>query len=128
MLEFKYAVFISTFFVFLLEGLFHYNVGKSGLRSLCLPNKYDMCKIILILGLFQPKFLTPFNHGWIKFGEILGSIIAPIVMALVFFTVLTPLSIIIRIAGKDLLKIKFSKENSYWIKKEKNVGSMEKQF
>ena len=52
-LEFKYAVFISTFFVFLLEGLFHYNVGKSGLRSLCLPNKYDMCKIILILGFFS---------------------------------------------------------------------------
>ena len=41
------------FFVFLLEGLFHYNVGKSGLRSLCLPNKYDMCKIILILGFFS---------------------------------------------------------------------------
>tara|TARA_B110000211_G_C13604455_1_gene346153 strand:+ start:262 stop:477 length:216 start_codon:yes stop_codon:yes gene_type:complete len=53
MLEFKYAVFLSTFFVFLLEGLFHYNVGKSGLRSLCLPNKYDMCKIILILGFFS---------------------------------------------------------------------------
>ena len=53
MLEFKYAVFISTFFVFLLEGLFHYNVGKSGLRSLSLPNKYDMSKIILILGFFS---------------------------------------------------------------------------
>ena len=53
MLEFKYAVFLSTFFVFLLEGLFHYNVGKSGLRSLCLPNKYDMCKIVLILGFFS---------------------------------------------------------------------------
>ena len=53
MLELKYAVFLSTFFVFLLEGLFHYNVGKSGLRSLCLPNKYDMCKIVLILGFFS---------------------------------------------------------------------------
>lgn len=53
MLDFKYAVFLSTFFVFLLEGLFHYNVGKSGLRSLCLPNKYDMCKIVLILIFFS---------------------------------------------------------------------------
>ena len=53
MLDFKYAVFLSTFFVFLLEGLFHYNVGKSGLSSLCLPNKYDMCKIVLILGFFS---------------------------------------------------------------------------
>ena len=53
MLDFKYAVFLSTFFVFLLESLFHYNVGKSGLRSLCLPNKYDMCKIVLILIFFS---------------------------------------------------------------------------
>jgi hypothetical protein len=53
MLDFKYAVFLSTFFVFLLEGLFHYNVGKSGLRSLCLPNKYDLCKIVLILIFFS---------------------------------------------------------------------------
>lgn len=53
MLDFKYAVFLSTFFVFLLEGLFHYNVGKTGLRSLCLPNKYDMCKIVLILIFFS---------------------------------------------------------------------------
>jgi hypothetical protein len=53
MLDFKYAVFLSTFFVFLLEGLFHYNVGKSGLKSLCLPNKYDFYKIVLILGFFS---------------------------------------------------------------------------
>lgn len=53
MLDFKYAVFLSTFFVFLLEGLFHYNVGKTGLRSLCLPNKYDLCKIVLILIFFS---------------------------------------------------------------------------
>tara|TARA_B100000902_G_scaffold391942_1_gene443450 strand:+ start:894 stop:1109 length:216 start_codon:yes stop_codon:yes gene_type:complete len=53
MLDFKYAVFLSTFFVFLLEGLFHYNVGKTGLKSLCLPNKYDFCKIVLILGFFS---------------------------------------------------------------------------
>ncbi len=53
MLDFKYAVFLSTFFVFLLEGLFHYNVGKTGLRSLCFPNKYDLCKIVLILIFFS---------------------------------------------------------------------------
>jgi len=53
MLDFKYAVFLSTFFVFLLEGLVHYNIGKTGLRSICFPNKYDLCKIILILGFFS---------------------------------------------------------------------------
>ncbi|MDC1095768.1 SxtJ family membrane protein [Pelagibacteraceae bacterium] len=82
----------------------------------------------LTLGIFNSKILTPLNNSWIKLGEILGKIIAPIVMALIYFTVLTPISLIIRIFGKDLLEKKFSKKNSYWIKREKNIGSMKKQF
>ena len=82
----------------------------------------------LTSGLLNSKWLTPLNNSWIKLGELLGKIIAPIVMALIYFIVLTPLSLIIRMLGKDLLKIKFSKKNSYWIKREKNIGSMKKQF
>ena len=85
--------------------------------------------IFLILGLINSKLLTPLNKGWVKFGEFLGRIIAPIVMAAVYFVVLTPLSIIVRVFGKDLLKIKFSdKSKSYWIKRDKDLGSMDKQF
>ena len=85
--------------------------------------------IFLILGLINSKILTPLNKGWVKFGEFLGKIIAPIVMAVVYFVVLTPLSIIVRVFGKDLLKIKFSaKSKSYWIKRNKDLGSMDKQF
>ena len=84
--------------------------------------------IFFILGIFNSKFLNPLNKIWIKFGELLGKIIAPIVMAIVFFIVLTPLSLLIRLFGKDLLKLRFSQVNSYWIKREKNVGSMKKQF
>ena len=84
--------------------------------------------IFLILGLINSSILEPFKNSWIKLGELLGKIIAPIVMGLVFFTVLTPISFILRLFGKDLLKIKYSKDNTYWIKREKNVGSMKKQF
>ena len=84
--------------------------------------------IFLILGLMNSKILTPFNKIWVKFGELLGRIIAPIVMALIYFFILTPISLIIRIFGKDFLNLKFSKENSYWAKREKNIGSMNKQF
>ncbi len=85
--------------------------------------------IFLILGLVNSKLLSPLNKIWIKFGEILGSIIAPIVMALVYFVILTPVSLIVRIFGKDLLGLKFlSKKESYWIKRKKNIGSMKKQF
>jgi len=85
--------------------------------------------IFLILGLVNSKILTPLNKAWMKFGELLGKIIAPIVMAGVYFIVLTPISIIVRLFGKDLLKVKFSdKSKSYWIKRDKDLGSMDKQF
>tara|TARA_B100001248_G_C27217641_1_gene378790 strand:+ start:338 stop:706 length:369 start_codon:yes stop_codon:yes gene_type:complete len=84
--------------------------------------------IFLILGVLNSKILTPFNKIWVKFGELLGRIIAPIVMAIVYFFILTPISLILRVFGKDLLNLKFSKEKSYWIKREKNIGTMDKQF
>ena len=84
--------------------------------------------IFLILGLLNSKLLTPFNKLWIKFGEFLGKIISPIVMGIVYFFVVTPIGIFMRLNKKDLLKLKFSENSSYWIKREKNIGPMEKQF
>ena len=75
--------------------------------------------IFLIMGITKSRFLTPLNIAWIKFGELLGRIIAPMVMALIYFSILTPLSIIIRIFGKDLLRLKTSKENSFGSKEKK---------
>ena len=85
--------------------------------------------IFLLLGLVNSKILTPLNKGWIKFGEILGRIIAPIVMAIVYFLILTPVSLFVRLFGKDLISMKFNDSlKSYWIKREKNLGTMDKQF
>ncbi len=84
--------------------------------------------IFLFVAFLKKELLKPLNIAWIKLGEILGKIIAPLVMTLIFFFILTPLSFIIRIFGKDLLKLKFSKDNSYWIKREKNITTMDKQF
>jgi len=85
--------------------------------------------IFLILGLINSKLLSPLNKSWIKLGEILGIIIAPVVMALVYFIILTPISLIVRLFGKDLLELSFSKEKeTYWVKRKKNIGSMKKQF
>ena len=66
----------------------------------------------LILGVLNSKTLSPFNNLWIKFGELLGRIIAPIVMALVYFIILTPISFLVRVFGKDLLGLKFLKNQS----------------
>ena len=95
------------------------------------PNYYLilLSLIFLILGLKNSKILSPLNKGWIKFGEILGKIIAPIVMAMVYFLILTPISLFVRLFGKDLIGMKFSNDvKSYWIKRKKHLGTMDKQF
>ena len=84
--------------------------------------------VFLILGLINSKFLIPLNILWLKLGELLGRIVAPLVMAAIYFVIVTPIGLFMRLVGKDLLNTKFLKDKSYWIKREKNVGSMKRQF
>ena len=85
--------------------------------------------LFLILGILNSKLLSPLNKIWFKFGIILGAIVAPIVMSIIFFFVVTPTGIIMRILKIDLLKKKYNQKiNTYWIKANKNSGSMKKQF
>ena len=85
--------------------------------------------IFFSISFIKPNILRPLNIIWIKFGEVLGLVIAPIVMALVYFFILTPISIIVRIFGKDLLNLKFfEKQKTYWIKRKKEISTMNKQF
>ena len=84
--------------------------------------------IFLILGLINSKILSPFYKAWIRLGIILGKIVAPLVMLAVFFLIVTPIGLILRIFGKDLLKTKKSKlVKTYWILRE-NIKSMDRQF
>jgi len=83
----------------------------------------------LILVLTRSKLLTPLNRLWAKFGIILGSIIAPIVMGVVFFLVITPIGLFMKIIGKDLLSIKYDKKKeTYWVKRDKPTSTMKQQF
>tara|TARA_Y100000741_G_scaffold332308_1_gene288176 strand:+ start:81 stop:458 length:378 start_codon:yes stop_codon:yes gene_type:complete len=84
--------------------------------------------IFFILGIINSKILTPLKKGWIKLGEILGKFIAPIVMGFVYFIIITPIGILMRLLGKDLLNVKYNKNKSYWIKRSKNINTMKRQF
>ena len=84
--------------------------------------------VFLVLTLIKSKLLDVLNDLWIKFGELLGKIIAPIVMSIVFFLIVTPIGLILKIVKKDLLKLKFNNDKSYWIEKSKTIESMDKQF
>ena len=84
--------------------------------------------IFLILGLLNSKLLDPLNKIWFKFGFLLGKIISPIVMGIIFFLVVTPIGLFMRLLKKDILNLKFSNLNTYWIKKEGPKSKMKNQF
>jgi len=115
---------ILFFIVFLGFGLWPLTKNLS-------PNIYliIIASCFLILGVLNSKILTPLNNLWIQLGEFLGKLIAPVVMALIYFFILTPVSLIVRVFGKDLLSLKFLKEQeSYWRQRKKDIGKMNKQF
>jgi len=115
---------IVFFFVFLIVAFWPLiNEGEVRIWSLCVS------LIFLILGLINSKILHPLNKIWFKFGILLGSIIAPIVMGIIFFLVVTPIGFVMKALGKDLLRKKIYKDkSSYWIARDKRVGTMKQQF
>ena len=84
--------------------------------------------IFLFLGLLNSNLLSPLNKIWFKFGLLLGKIVSPFVMGIIFFLVVTPIGIIMRLLKKDLLNLKFNKNNTYWIKKSDPKSKMKNQF
>ena len=84
--------------------------------------------IFLVLGLINSKLLIPLNKIWFKFGIFLGNFIAPIVMGIVYFMVVTPTGLIMRLLRKDLLNLKKNNKDTYWIEKDNSNNDLKNQF
>jgi hypothetical protein len=84
--------------------------------------------VFLFLGLVNSKILNPLNKLWFKFGIFLGKIISPLVMGIIFFLVVTPIGLLMRLLNKDLLNLKFNNNNTYWIEKTEPKSKMKNQF
>ena len=84
--------------------------------------------IFLVLGLLNSRILTPLNKFWFKIGIFLGKIISPLLMGIIFFLVVTPTGLIMRLLGKDVLNLKYNKNKSYWIEKKGPKSKMKNQF
>ena len=84
--------------------------------------------IFLGLGLINSKILTPLNRLWFKFGLLLGKFVSPLIMGIIFFVVVTPIGIIMRLLKKDLLNLKYNKKETYWIDKSGPKSKMKNQF
>ncbi len=114
---------IIFFIVFLLIALYPL-LKANDLRTWSLVISF----IFLILGLTNSKILTPLNRLWFKFGLLLGRFISPIIMGIIFFLVVTPIGIIMRLLKKDLLNLKYNKKKTYWIDKSGPKSKMKNQF
>ena len=114
---------IVFFIVFLLIALYPMTKGNDlRLWSLIISLMF------LILGLINSIILTPLNRLWFKFGIFLGKIISPIILGIIFFLIVTPTGILLRLFGKDVINLKYNDDSSYWIKKTGSKGSMKNQF
>ena len=114
---------IVFFIVFLLIGIYPLLNGDH-LRIWSLI----ISIVFLILGLLNSKILFPLNKIWFKFGILLGKIISPLIMGLIFFVVVTPIGLLMRLFNKDLINLKFNKSKSYWIEKKEPKSKMKNQF
>jgi len=110
--------------VFLIVALYPL-ITSAGLRIWALV----VSIIFFLLAFLAPKILVLPNKLWFKFGLLIGSIVAPIVMAFVYFVTVLPTGLIMRLLGKDLLKQKLDKNaKSYWVNRSEPMGSMKNQF
>ena len=113
-----------VFFVFFFLISFYPLINSEEIRIWSLL----IALIFLILGLINSKVLSPLNKAWFMFGIFLGKIISPLVMAIIFFSVVTPIAILMKLLRKDLLNLKFNNNKSYWIEKTQPKSKMKNQF
>ena len=114
---------IVFFFVFLIVGIYPILKGNE-------PYFWSIIisVIFLILGLLNSIYLTPLNKLWFKFGILLGQIISPIVMGIVFFVVVTPIALFMKILNKDILNLNKNNKKTYWIEYKNKSSRMKNQF
>ena len=114
---------IVFFILFLLVALYP-TINSEGIRMWSII----VSLIFLVLGLLDSKILTPLNKVWFKFGILLGRVISPLIMGVIFFFVVTPIGLIMRILGKDVLNLKYNSNKTYWIEKTGPKSKMKNQF
>jgi len=114
---------IVFFFLFLIISLYPLTNGTE-IRKWPLI----ISLIFLILGLINSQILNPLNKLWFKFGIFLGKIISPLIMGIIFFLVVTPIGLLMRMLGKDILSLKYNNNQSYWVENNGPKSKMKNQF
>ena len=120
----KFGFFFSI--IFLLASLYSYYID-SKIMTYVLG---ALCGIFLVITIINAKILLPLNKLWMKFGILLGMIVSPIIMGIIYFGIFTPIAIIMRLAGRDELRLRLKKQKTHWINRKilNKVDSFKNQF
>ena len=118
----SFGIVFSIFFII----IFFYNVIKNNSLNFYV---LSLSCFFLVFAYYKPSIFGPFNKVWVKFGELLGKIVAPVVMFIVYFSIIFMTSLLLKIFKKDILKLKINKNaKSFWQNKDQKVGNMNKQY
>ena len=120
----KFGIFFT--FVFALAAAYFYNSDIMTWAYLFSATSL----IFLVITLVKDELLLPLNKLWMRFGLLLGIIVSPIVLGVIFFGLFTPIAMLMRLSGRDELKLKFSRKASHWISRSEPIksGSFKNQF
>ena len=113
----KFGFFFS--FVFAVAAAYFYYSANVNLTYLFIA----AASIFLLITLIRSDVLLPLNKLWMRFGFLLGMIVSPIVLGIIFFGLFTPIAMLMRLVGRDELKIKFNKKSTYWIPRSEPINS-----
>lgn len=103
-------------------------VSSQGVRLWALA----VAAVFMVLAFLSPSLLTPLNKAWMRLGLIIGLVVSPIIMSVMFYLVITPIGLLMRLLGHDLLRLKPNPDTaSYWIVRNREqdpMQSMRNQF
>ena len=120
----KFGFFFTA--IFLLASSYSYYVDS----ELMVYILSAICGVFLIITIINADVLLPLNKLWMKFGILLGKIVSPIIMGIIFFGIFTPIAILMRLSGRDELHLRFKKKKTHWINRKdvKKFDTFKKQF
>jgi hypothetical protein len=94
-------------------------VGVCGLGAILYPWALALAALLALVTITRESWLTPLNRAWMRFGELLGRVVNPIVLGIIFFGVFTPVGLVMRAFGRDAMCRRFEpKAPTYWVKRE----------
>ena len=110
--------FFFTFVFALAAAYFYYSANVSWAYVFIAA-----ASAFLLITLIKSDALLPLNKLWMRFGFLLGMIVSPIVLGIIFFGLFTPIAMLMRLSGRDELRLKFSQKASHWITRSEPIKS-----